>query len=208
MIKAYLWAAELLYHPLAWAYDGVAWVVSFGYWSQWRLAGLDYLQPGPILEVGFGTGELLMTMSARGYDVTGLELSPQMHLVTGRKLSHKGATIKRIRGRTEAIPFVSGGFSNVISTFPSNYITREGTLNEICRILAKGGRLVVVGLGVRFKLRWLQWFAGWFLSEPSDESMNHLIQRLDQGGFKARVIEHSTEAYSLPVLILERKEDE
>jgi ubiquinone/menaquinone biosynthesis C-methylase UbiE len=172
------------------------------------LAGLDYLQPGPILEVGFGTGELLMTMAARGFDVTGLELSPQMHHVTGRKLRRKGAKIKRIRGRTEAIPLASDVFSNVILTFPSNYIMLEATLNEIHRILDKRGRLVIVGLSVRFKLRWLQWFAGWILSEPSDKSIHHLIQKLDTVGFMARVIEHSTEAYSLPVLVLERKDDD
>ena len=88
-------ATELLYHSFAWAYDLVAWLVSFGQWAQWRRDSLDYLQPGSVLEVGFGTGELLIEMSEMGLNVVGVELSPQMHRVTRRKLRKRALSPSR-----------------------------------------------------------------------------------------------------------------
>ena len=122
LVKAYLWATELLYGPLAWAYNAVAWLVSFGYWSRWRLDALGYLQAGSVLETGFGTGALLVALAEGGFNVTGLEPSPQMLKVTDQTLSRKCMVIKRVRGKTEAMPFMTDWFDNVVSTFPSNYI--------------------------------------------------------------------------------------
>lgn len=208
VVKGYLWATELLYHRLAWAYDFVAWLVSLGNWSRWRLDALKYLKPGNILETGFGTGSLLIEMSERKYDVIGLEPSPEMQRVTSRKLNRKGQTIKRLRGRTEAIPFSSFSFANVISTFPSGYIVQDETLKEIHRILQQEGRLVVVGLGVRNKSGLMQWLTKWFLEDMDDVLVQQLSAKAERIGFKPTRIRHETDTYSLPVLILERSDDE
>jgi hypothetical protein len=37
----YLWLAERLYHELAWAYDGISWLVSLGAWSRYAIEKLD-----------------------------------------------------------------------------------------------------------------------------------------------------------------------
>jgi len=58
IIKPYFEAAELLYHQFAWAYDAVAWGVSFGYWSRWWRDALKCLLDGSVLEIGFGTSDL------------------------------------------------------------------------------------------------------------------------------------------------------
>lgn len=204
--KVYLWATERLYHSFAWAYDFVAWLVSFGNWSRWRLDILDYLQPGCTLEVGFGTGSLLIEMAQRGYEVMGLELSPQMHQVTQRKLERKGLTFPRIRGRTEGIPFASKVFDNVISSFPSDYIVHEDTLDEILRVLRLGGRLVIVGVGVRFKSPFKRWLTGWLIGETSDELIQGLKLKAEAAGFRVRIQHHETDRYTMPVLILERRD--
>jgi len=31
--RLYVWATERLYQELAWAYDGVSWLVSLGHWA-------------------------------------------------------------------------------------------------------------------------------------------------------------------------------
>ena len=205
--KAYLWATELLYHRLAWAYDFVAWLVSFGLWSQWRLDTTAYLQPGNLLEIGFGTGELLIELAARGHDVTGLEPSSEMQRLTGRKLQHKDIGIKRVQARAEAIPFTSGHFSNIVSTFPSNYILFEETLQEIRRVLSNDGRLIVAGLTVRFKSGIRRWLTGWFLGGGYDEVLAYVKEKVELAGFQVRVMMHESEDYVLPILIVVQKDE-
>ncbi len=197
--------AERLYHSLAWAYDFVAWLVSFGYWSRWRSDALYYLQPGSILEIGFGTGELLIEMAQDGCDIIGLELSPQMHRVTTWKLRRKGLAVPRIRADTRAIPFDSGIFNNVISTFPAHYIAYEDTLDEIYRVLDPGGQVVVVGLGVRFESAIKRFLTGWLIGVTNDELVIGLIMKAETAGFEASIVGHKAERYTLPVLLLERR---
>lgn len=204
LIKAYLWAAELLYHRFAWAYECVAWLVSFGYWSQWREDALAYLLPGPTLEVGFGTGALLIEMNIRGYDVVGLELSAQMQRLTGRKLRRKGMDVLRVRGNTGTLPFPGECFVNVLSTFPSGYIVGVDTLSEIKRVLDKDGRCVIVGLSVCFKSRVLNWLLGWITGKGDRALIEYFSNKVSEAGFSYHVIVHEADAYSLPVLILEK----
>lgn len=147
--QIYIWACERLYHEFAWSYDAVSVLVSAGEWDVWRAAALAHVKPGPVLELGFGTGALLAQMAQRGLHVTGLELSPQMHAQAARRLSAQGATAPRVRATAGAMPFASAAFATVISTFPSPYIFAHETLVETNRVLAPGGRLVIVGLWVR-----------------------------------------------------------
>lgn len=204
LVKAYLWATELLYGPLAWAYNAVAWLVSFGYWSRWRLDALGYLQAGSVLETGFGTGALLVALAEGGFNVTGLEPSPQMLKVTDQTLSRKCMVIKRVRGKTEAMPFMTDWFDNVVSTFPSNYILEEQTLREIYRVMDRNGRWVVVGLGVRFKSGILRFIVNLWMGRSVDVFIQNFVELTESKGFQATQVDHQTDAYTLPVLIMEK----
>ncbi len=203
IIKPYMRAAELLYHQFAWAYDAVAWLVSFGTWSRWRRDALAYLQQGSVLEVGFGTGELLTEMGKLGYDVMGLELSPDMHRITQRKLRKNELNVACVQASTKAIPYNSSTFNNVLSTFPSDYITSKETLKEIRRVLAKDGRLVILGLSVMFKSGFKRWLTRFLWDDAGNILAQRLVERSESVGFRAKVISHDTENYVLPVLILE-----
>ncbi len=203
-VKAYGWAAELLYHSFAWAYDLVACLVSFGGWAQWRRDVLDYLQPGSVLEVGFGTGELLIAMAGMGLDVVGLEFSPQMQRVTRRKLRLRNLSIPCVRGRSEALPFSNGTFNNLVVTFPSNYIARTETLTAFFRVLKGQGRVIVAGLNVRFTRRWKNALTGWFLNDPTERVITFLVERAKETGFIVTVISHEGQGYVQPILILEK----
>ncbi len=203
LARVYLWLTELLYYPLAWAYDAVAWLVSFGFWSRWRRDALAYLVPGPILETGFGTGSLLIHLAQAGYDVVGLELSRPMHRMTSRKCHRKGIFVPRIQCRTEAIAFQSRRFMNILVTFPSNYITRRETLGEFHRILKPGGRVVLVGMGVRFRSKCRRWLTDWFLDGHSETFIAAFSKLVEDAGFSMEHVAHQTQDYVLSVLILE-----
>lgn len=57
---------QRLYHEFAWAYDGVSRLVSGGEWRSWQRAVLPYIQSSPVLEIGFGTGYLLLDLRTVG----------------------------------------------------------------------------------------------------------------------------------------------
>jgi ubiquinone/menaquinone biosynthesis C-methylase UbiE len=146
-VRLLSWAFERFYHEFAWTYDAVAWVVSRGMWYQWTLASLPYLR-GPVLELGCGTGYMQNALAAAHPDrVVGLDESPQMLALTQQRASSSGRSIRVMRGVAQRLPFASGSFQSVLSTFPSDYIFHTDTLAEIGRVLHPTGRLVIVDAG-------------------------------------------------------------
>ncbi len=138
------WFFALLYNPLAWTYDLVSWTVSIGQWRGWQQTALAYVRPGPMLEIGHGTGNLLLDLHRAGYAPTGLDLSPAMGRIARRKLRAQGVTLPLIRGRVEALPLASGTFTTLLSTFPTEFIVDSQAIAEFYRVLAPGGVLVIV----------------------------------------------------------------
>lgn len=138
---------HLFYNPLAFTYDSVAWLVSFGQWANWRRLTLDFLQPGPTLELAFGTGGLFIDMLEAGHRPAGIDLSPYMARIAAAKLRRKNLPLRLSRTRAQSLPFPNDYFFNVVATFPTNYIFEDATLAEICRVLADNGRLIVVAEG-------------------------------------------------------------
>lgn len=133
---------RLLYHELAWTYDGVSWLVSLGAWREWQRAGLKFLSHGRILELGHGPGHMLAALERDGRTAVGLDLSPQMgRLARGR------TAVPLARGRVQALPFAGGVFAGVLSTFPTEYIIDPETLTAVHRVLAGNGRFVIVPEG-------------------------------------------------------------
>jgi SAM-dependent methyltransferase len=146
---AYGWATLRLYNEFAWAYDPISSFVGGGRWDAWRRLALDHVKGPRVLELGFGTGELLIAMCERRLRPVGLDLSRAMHRVTARKLTSRGLTVPRLLARAERLPFASRSFDSVLSTFPAGYIAEKPALTEIARVLAPGGRLVIGALTVQ-----------------------------------------------------------
>jgi SAM-dependent methyltransferase len=95
---------KLLYHQLAWSYNGVAAIVSLGSWQTWILSTLPYL-PGPrVLEIGFGRGNLQAALYPRVAWSVGIDESRQMVEFTHKKLRKAGYHPNLIRGDVFSLP--------------------------------------------------------------------------------------------------------
>lgn len=135
---------RLLYHQLAWSYDMVSWSVSLGHWRNWQRAAMRYARCPLVLDLAFGTGNLLLDCCAAGMTPVGIDLSSQMARIARRKLCSRGLPLRLVRGRAQTLPFADATFDSVISTFPAEFILERATVEEATRVLLPGGRLVIV----------------------------------------------------------------
>jgi ubiquinone/menaquinone biosynthesis C-methylase UbiE len=153
---------RLLYREFAWTYDLVAWLVSLGQWTAWGRAAIPRLRGRRVLELAHGPGHLLVAMSHAGLAPVGADLSLQMGKLARGRARRVGILMPAlVRARAQALPFCSGVFDSVVSTFPTEFIFDPATLHEMARVMRPEGQAVVVA-GVMFKrslparlLKWL-----------------------------------------------------
>jgi ubiquinone/menaquinone biosynthesis C-methylase UbiE len=136
---------EKLYSTFAWAYDLVAWMSSMGQWRTWQSAALDGIPQGEVLEIGHGTGHLLLMLKQLGRKAYGIDPSVQMTTIAAKRIRQTGYDPLIIRARVQRLPLPEERFSVILSTFPSDYILDAGTLSEVYRILRPAGLFVIVG---------------------------------------------------------------
>jgi ubiquinone/menaquinone biosynthesis C-methylase UbiE len=218
----YLWACERLYHELAGGYDLISRIVSAGAWPAWRRSILPHIRGSRLLEIGFGTGELLAELDAAGESgpvpaglgeepaavrgqrsVFGLELSPEMQAVTARRLARGGLSVPRVMAPAQAMPFASGAFDTVVATFPAPYILEPATLSECARVLRPGGRLIIAGLWVRLRDERLRRVLPLFYADPPAAYLEQMVRRVEDAGFRASWQYELADWAEVPVLIAE-----
>lgn len=177
---------HLLYHPFAFTYDLVAWVVSFGRWNDWVLSIFPLIEGTRILELGHGPGHLLRFLRDRELAPVALDESIQMGRIARRRL---GSKHKLTRGLSQSLPFTSGSFHTVVSTFPSEYIFDPRTLAEVKRVLTSGGKLLVLPAAFPSNafLKWLYKVTG-ESPETLDETLKERLKRpFVHAGFEVEV---------------------
>jgi len=135
---------QLLYHPFSWTYDWVAYIVSLGRWQSWVLSIQPEIHGPSVLELGHGPGHLLEALRARGLQAFGLDESWQMSQIAARRLLAHKFPPNLVNGYAQHLPFPSSHFSQVVATFPSEYILDPSTLESIFRVLVPGGEFIIL----------------------------------------------------------------
>jgi ubiquinone/menaquinone biosynthesis C-methylase UbiE len=187
-----------LYHGLAFTYDLVAALVSFGQWNEWILSVLPFIEGTRILELGHGPGHLQRILrdpstslrAGLGWIAVGLDESAQMGRVARRRLVRAGhAQPNLTRGLGQALPFRAETFDSLVATFPTEYILEARTLSEAQRVLRNGGRLIVLPAAWPGNplLKWLYRVTGESPSEALEIVKAKWSQPFVRAGFEVKV---------------------
>jgi ubiquinone/menaquinone biosynthesis C-methylase UbiE len=197
---------NLLYHPFAFTYDLVAWVVSFGKWNDWVLSIFPHLEGTRILELGHGPGHLQRFLRDQGLSPAALDESTQMGRLARRRL---GASHKLTRGLAQALPYAADSFDTVVSTFPSEYIFDGRTLSEVRRVLRKSGRLIVLPAAFPSNgfLKWLYKVTGESPATLDEAVKERLMNPFIQAGFAVEVQVYELRSSRLVVILAKNTVD-
>jgi demethylmenaquinone methyltransferase/2-methoxy-6-polyprenyl-1,4-benzoquinol methylase len=138
-------------------YDLVNHVITWGLDARWRRrAARECLVSNPkrVLDLCCGTADLainLALLAEEGTEITGLDYSRPMLEIAKAKAARAGVRgrLSLIHGDVACLPFPDGYFNGIGISFAFRNLTYNnpltaGYLAEILRVLAAGGRFVIV----------------------------------------------------------------
>ena len=196
---------NLLYHSLAFSYDFISAAVSFGKWKDWVYSVIPLIEGTSILELGHGPGHLQHVLRSHGR-VFAMDESAQMGKLARHRL---GSSHRLTRALSQKMPYASGIFDTLISTFPSEYILDAHTLSEAYRVLRRNGRLIILlsALAMNPLSRLLFRITGQSSVGPVESPKSKIMEFLALQGFKAEVLIVKVKSGSL-LFIVALKENE
>lgn len=142
-----------MFGAIADRYDLMNRVMTMGRDQRWREQAADVaeLEPGETaLDVATGTGDLAFILARRvgprGH-VIGVDFTPEMLRLARTKAAGRGLPVTFQEGDAEDLPFDSGSFAAVTCAFGvRNFENRQAGINEMARVAAPGGRVVILEL--------------------------------------------------------------
>jgi demethylmenaquinone methyltransferase/2-methoxy-6-polyprenyl-1,4-benzoquinol methylase len=136
-----------LFAPLGPTYDRVGAALSLGQDPLGRRFLVSRLpRGGHVLDVATGTGLVAAELRRRGFQVTGVDLSPEMLAVARRRF---GDQVELITASAEALPLDAGSFDHLTVTHVLRYVADPGaTLAELARVVRPGGVVALLEFGV------------------------------------------------------------
>ena len=141
-----------MFSRIAWKYDLVNDVMSFGLHRRWKRQTVELAVRGAsarrVLDLCCGSGDLCFLAEERGAaTVVGVDFTlPMLAVARSRKSDHRRSAF--VQADALALPFPDGAFDAItISYGLRNIADLDAALREMRRVLASGGRAVVLDFG-------------------------------------------------------------
>jgi demethylmenaquinone methyltransferase/2-methoxy-6-polyprenyl-1,4-benzoquinol methylase len=140
--------ARELFAPLGPSYDRVGAALSLGQDPLWRRYLVSRLprDGGHVLDVATGTGLVAARLLGRGFDVTGVDQSPEMLSVARDRFGNR---VELVEASAEELPFSDASFDHLTFTYLLRYVVDPGaTFAELARVARPGGTVASLEFGV------------------------------------------------------------
>ncbi len=133
-----------MFDRIAPRYDALNRVMSVGMDQRWRRRALDKIEVDShdvVVDLACGTGDFCELAAERGARVIGVDFALQML----KQARHRGLAFPSVQGDGECLPFETASVDVVTCGFAlRNFVSLEGVLREVARILKPAGRAALV----------------------------------------------------------------
>ena len=145
-----------LFDNIAPDYDKLNHILSLNIDKGWRKKAVrnlvDTQEPLKVLDVACGTGDFTIEIAqkvAKGSEVIGVDISEGMMAVGREKIKKAGVSAELFVADCEDLPYADNTFDRISVGFGvRNFEHLELGLSQMCRVLAPGGKLVILELSV------------------------------------------------------------
>jgi demethylmenaquinone methyltransferase / 2-methoxy-6-polyprenyl-1,4-benzoquinol methylase len=198
-----------MFDRIAWRYDMLNRLLSFGMDTLWRRRLVDNLQVRGnmrVLDIATGTGDVALAIAKRsaGVFVTGVDPSTRMLALGQQKINERGLEkrIHLVEGDALALPFSAHRFDACSMAFGiRNVADRAHCLREMIRVTRSGGRIAILELGEP---------SGSFFSPLARIHVHYLLPllgRLLVGGEEYNYLQQSMAAFPPPKQFLQSMQE-
>ncbi len=145
---------EHMFDHIAPKYDQLNHTLSLGIDHYWRRKAIKYLkqyQPKSIMDVATGTGDfaILAAKKLKCWDIVGIDISKKMIDIGKKKVLEMGLSFQISFAKEDCtnLTFPNESFEAITSAFGiRNFEDLDKGLSEMCRVLKKGGHIVILEL--------------------------------------------------------------
>jgi demethylmenaquinone methyltransferase/2-methoxy-6-polyprenyl-1,4-benzoquinol methylase len=163
---------ESMFDSIAWRYDFLNHLLSFGTDYRWRKSAIKiiskYKKHPRILDIATGTGDLaIAALRIQPVHITGIDISEKMLEIGRKKLIAMGMTdkIELIKGNSEQLDFEDSIFDVVMVAFGvRNFTDPLKGLREMYRVAKPGGLLMVLEFSKPLSFPFRQLYTFYFVN--------------------------------------------